>query len=98
MTMKGPTIINLARSSATRLLRTGSVFRRPLVSATVLGGVGAAGFALAGPRHQNNPGPARPGAAKPADPDDSVQITMTAGKGRLGLSVLQISSELRQHL
>ncbi len=34
----------------------------------------------------------------PGDTSDSVQITMTAGKGRLGVSVLQISSELRGHL
>lgn len=69
--------------------------RRLLVFATFLGVVGAAGIGLAHPRHQNKPGAAVP-APKPGD-QDSVQITMTAGKGRLGVSVLQISSELRTH-
>lgn len=74
----------------------GIKLRRLLVFTTFLGVVGAAGIGLAHPRHQNKPGAAAP-APRPGD-QDSVQITMTAGKGRLGVSVLQISSELRTHL
>lgn len=85
----------------------GTTIRRLLVSAAVLGGVGAAGVGLAHPRHGASPSAAQPGphAARPADPatlpdrdQGSMQITMTAGKGRLGVSVLQISADLRAHL
>ncbi len=39
-----------------------------------------------------------PSAAKPAPRQDDVQVTVTAGKGRLGIVALQISPELRAHL
>jgi membrane-associated protease RseP (regulator of RpoE activity) len=39
---------------------------------------------------------ARPGDHKA--PDQNVNVTVVAGKGRIGVSVLQISNELRTHL
>jgi C-terminal processing protease CtpA/Prc len=51
------------------------------------------------------PAPSRPAPRRPAPrahsmapPTDSFQFTMTAGKGRLGVAVLQISPALRDHL
>ena len=81
----------------------GTTIRRLLIPATLLAVVGAAGVGLAHPRHGTSPSaarPAKPGApaTAPAPDQDSVQITMTAGKGRLGISVLQISPDLRAHL
>lgn len=84
----------------------GTTIRRLLISATLIGVVGAAGIGLAHPRRGASPGAASPAdraspGAPAAGPDldqDSMQITLTAGKGRLGVSVLQISPELRAHL
>lgn len=50
---------------------------------------GAVGIAAAGPSKSK-----KVDSAMPADVD-SVQVTVTAGKGRLGVEVLQISPELR---
>jgi membrane-associated protease RseP (regulator of RpoE activity) len=57
-----------------------------LTSLALAGGVG--GSALAKP---DSSGP-------PRDTPDSFHATMTAGKGRLGIGVIQISPELRAHL
>jgi membrane-associated protease RseP (regulator of RpoE activity) len=57
-----------------------------LTSLTLAGG--AAGSALAKP---DSSGP-------PRDNSDSFHVTATASKGRLGIAVIQISSELRSHL
>jgi membrane-associated protease RseP (regulator of RpoE activity) len=40
----------------------------------------------------------RPAAPRAIPPHDDVQVTVTAGKGRLGVVALQISPELRAHL
>lgn len=69
-----------------------TTIRRMLVIASVLGVVSVAGLVLA------RPSPARkPDAAAKQKSGDSLQITMTTGKGRLGVSTLQISPELRVH-
>ena len=39
-----------------------------------------------------------PSAPKATPPSDDVQVTVTSGKGRLGIVALQISPELRAHL
>lgn len=39
-----------------------------------------------------------PAAPRATAPHDDVQVTVTAGKGRLGIVALQISPELRAHL
>jgi C-terminal processing protease CtpA/Prc len=54
---------------------------------TMVGLLGAVGIAAAGP----GPKPT------PRTPDSDVHITMVAGKGRLGVAVLQISADLRAH-
>jgi membrane-associated protease RseP (regulator of RpoE activity) len=67
--------------------------RRLLVVASILGLVTMTAIAVARPGHPKKTDP----AAKPGDADRA-QITVTEGKGRLGVSVLQISPELRAHL
>ena len=42
--------------------------------------------------------PSRSQATPPAKNQDDVHITVRAGRGRLGLGAIQISSELRKHL
>jgi S1-C subfamily serine protease len=62
-----------------------------LTSLAVVGGAAGSGLAKPGSRDTRT--------APKIDRDaDSVHITMTAGKGRLGVAVLQISEELRKHL
>jgi membrane-associated protease RseP (regulator of RpoE activity) len=62
-----------------------------LVVASVLGIVSITGLVLARPSTAKKPDAAKQGTG-------SAQITITAGKGRLGVSALQISPELRAHL
>src|SRR5262245_14761695 len=50
-------------------------------------GLGATSLAIAAPKNHKIP---------PGD-NSSMNVTVTAGKGRLGISVLQISRELRTH-
>jgi serine protease Do len=66
-------------------MRTRSIIT-VLTSLALAGGL--AGSALAKPDS----------SAPPRDDSDSFHITMTAGKGRLGIGIIQISSELRTHL
>src|SRR5262245_53490105 len=66
--------------------------RHFLVSSAVLVALGGAGIALARPHDHKTP------TAPAASDQDSWQVTVTAQKGRLGLSVLQISPELRVKL
>ena len=66
--------------------------RRFLIPATVLVALGGAGIGVARPRDQKHANP--PAAAD----HDSFHITVSAQQGRLGLSVLQISPELRVKL
>lgn len=54
---------------------------------------GAAGIAVAAPADQN---PSDPHVVPPHR--DSMHVTVTAGKGRLGIAAIQISSALRTHL
>jgi membrane-associated protease RseP (regulator of RpoE activity) len=44
------------------------------------------------------PAPATPAPSAPDTSGDSFSITMTAGRGRLGVVAMQISPELRRHL
>lgn len=55
------------------------------------------GIGLSSARADQTPAAPRPNAPHDQDPDD-VQVTVTAGKGRLGIVALQISPELRAHL
>lgn len=66
--------------------------RRLLVVASVLGIVSVTGLVLARPSAPKKPDT----AAKQGNA--SAQITVTTGKGRLGVAALQISPELRAHL
>ncbi|HEX5059639.1 MAG TPA: PDZ domain-containing protein [Kofleriaceae bacterium] len=66
--------------------------RHFLVSSAVLVALGGAGIALARPHDHKTPN------APAAGDQDSWQVTVIAQKGRLGLSVLQISPELRVKL
>lgn len=62
--------------------------RRLLLAASVLASIGLVTVAFARPNQDN----------KPELQDDAVTVTVAAGKGRLGVAVIQISPELRTHL
>jgi membrane-associated protease RseP (regulator of RpoE activity) len=66
--------------------------RKHTLSILLIAVLGGAGAASAQPA-QKSPDP----SAERSAPRDDVQITVTASKGRLGISVLQISPELRAH-
>lgn len=69
--------------------------RHHLIALALVAASGATTIATAAPDATS---PANPSRRKPADAGDDVQITIRAGRGRLGFAALQISPALRKHL